>query len=121
MPRLFLRSFAAVAVLLFIGQAGFSTSGPRTVTVQPGDSLWGLAYRYHMSIDRLAAANGMQLSSMLLVGRRLQVPAARGPAATTPAAGVTPAGGAGPPAAGPGPAAPGPVSSRFNAAELAQM
>ena len=123
MPRLFLRSSAAVAVLLLIGQASFATSGPRTVTVRAGDSLWGIAYRYHVPIDRLAAVNGMQLTSLLLVGRRLVIPTGRDSGATMPSPGVTPAGGAAPPAAGGGPAATGtgPVTSRFSPAQLVQM
>ena len=122
MPRLFLRSFAAVAALLLIGQASFATSGPRAVTVRSGDSLWGIAYRYHVPIGQLAAVNGMQLTSVLLVGRRLVIPGG-GSRGGSPAAGVTPAGGASPPVAGGEPAttASVPVTSRFSATQLAQM
>jgi N-acetylmuramoyl-L-alanine amidase len=117
MPRHhLLRAVTAVAVLLLAGQAGFRSSATdRTYTVQPGDSLWALARHYHVPLNDLAAANGMQLSDLLLIGRRLHIPtmavasaaATDGDEATTGAA---------------TPTAVAPVHPRhFSAAERAQM
>jgi hypothetical protein len=65
-----------VAGLLLLGQASFrSSSAARTYTVQPGDTLWALALRYRVPLNDLAAANGMQLSDLLLIGRQLHIPA----------------------------------------------
>ena len=53
---------------------------PRTVVVQPGDSLWAIARRAEPSVDPRAtvdviiAANGIQASA-LVPGQRLVVPA----------------------------------------------
>src|SRR5579859_7820036 len=74
MPRHLLRTLAAVATLLLVGQASFTVAGTRTVTVLRGDTLWGLSLRYRVPLDDLAAANGMQLSDVLLIGRRLKIP-----------------------------------------------
>jgi hypothetical protein len=74
MPRHFLlRTIAVVAGLLLGGQAGFTASGPPTVIVQPGDSLWGLSRRYGVSLPSLAASNGMRVDDVLLIGRRLTI------------------------------------------------
>jgi hypothetical protein len=124
MPRHhLLRATTAVAVLLVIGQASFRTSSPspdRTYAVQPGDSLWALARRYRVAANDLAAANGMRLTDILLIGRRLHIPTltsqGRLPAAadtdqTTPATPATPA----------SPTAVAAPPRIFTAAERAQM
>ena len=111
MPRYLLRTLAAVAVLLLLGQAAFSAPSPRTITVRPGDTLWALSLRFGVPLNDLAAANGMHLSDVLLIGRRLTIPSAA-PQGRHPAAGS-------PPAAA---VAPAPVAPRhFTAADLAQM
>jgi N-acetylmuramoyl-L-alanine amidase len=118
MPRShLLRIVAALAALLLVGQASFSvsTSGDRTVTVRPGDTLWGLSLHYGVPLDKLAAANGMELSDLLLIGRRLRLPGRGQPglSASTSAAGL---------AAGPATsAAATPRPRHFTAADLAQM
>lgn len=73
MPRYLIRSLAVVTVLLLVGQAGFTASAERAVTVRPGDTLWGLAKRYGIPLNNLAAANGMNANDLLLVGRRLRL------------------------------------------------
>ncbi len=50
----------------------------RTHTVKPGDTLWGVARRYGVSVPSLAAANGLKPQSQLVAGRKLKVPAAGG-------------------------------------------
>ena len=55
-------------------------SVPRTVVVQPGDSLWAIARRAEPSadpratVDAIVAANGIRTSA-LVPGQRLVVPA----------------------------------------------
>jgi LysM repeat protein len=117
MPRNhLLRILAALAALLLAGQASFSssTSGDRTVTVRPGDTLWALSLRYGVSMDQLAAANGMELDDLLLIGRRLHLPGGQpGQAAVPAATGVVESGLS---------QAPTPPHPRhFTAAVLAQM
>jgi murein DD-endopeptidase MepM/ murein hydrolase activator NlpD len=59
----------------------------RFYVVRTGDSLWTIAQRYEVSVERLAAANGLRLTSTLSLGRRLRIPAMGGPevAAADPA------------------------------------
>ncbi len=44
------------------------------VTVQPGDSLWGIAQRHGVSVEALAAANGIAAGAVLHPGDTLAVP-----------------------------------------------
>ena len=49
-----------------------------TYVVRSGDTLSGLAVRYHVSLAQLAAANGIDPAGLLLIGARLRIPAAAG-------------------------------------------
>ncbi len=42
--------------------------------VHPGDTLSGIALRYHVSLGRLASANGLDANGVLLIGKRLTIP-----------------------------------------------
>ena len=46
--------------------------------VRSGDTLSGIALRYHVSLARLAAANGIDPNGVLLIGARLRIPASTG-------------------------------------------
>ena len=72
--------------------AGRATAAPtksaaapstRSHQVKPGETLWGVARKYGVTVPALAAANGMTTKSQLVAGTRLQVPGAG--AASAPA------------------------------------
>ncbi len=65
---------------------GVSAGGYR---VAPGDTLSGIAARYGVTVNRLAAANGLRADGLLLAGRRLTIP---GAAATSDAPSPSPTG-----------------------------
>ncbi len=50
------------------------SSGTRTHVVQPGDTLYGIAARYGVSVQALAQANGLTLYSIIYVGQTLIIP-----------------------------------------------
>jgi LysM repeat protein len=54
------------------GPRGSGWSG--TYIVRPGDTLSGIALRSHVSLEQLAAANGLDPAKLLLIGTRLSVP-----------------------------------------------
>jgi len=55
-----------------------STSGG-TYVVRPGDTLIGIAARHGISVSRLAAANGLYVTSWVYVGQRLALPSGTSP------------------------------------------
>jgi LysM repeat protein len=54
------------------GSGGSSWAG--TYIVRPGDTLSGIALRYHVSLGQLAAANAFDPAKVLLIGTRLRLP-----------------------------------------------
>jgi membrane-bound lytic murein transglycosylase D len=76
--------------------AGRATAAPtksaaaasiRSHQVKPGETLWGVARKYGVTVPALAAANGMNSKSQLVAGTRLQIPGAgTASAAAAPAA-----------------------------------
>lgn len=47
---------------------------PVVVTVAAGDSLWVLARRFDTTVEKIAAANSIEISAVLKVGAELQIP-----------------------------------------------
>ena len=47
---------------------------PRVHVVKSGDTLWGVARRYGVTVPALAAANGLTAQSTLSLGARLEIP-----------------------------------------------
>jgi soluble lytic murein transglycosylase-like protein len=84
-----LLAVVALAAAIFAGSADYSGSTlPRTITVQSGDTLWGIAVANGLTVAQLAAANDMSPSDLLLIGRHLVIPvgspSAQEAIATTP-------------------------------------
>lgn len=63
---------AAVAILVFSLQ--LPAHAQRKHTVQQGQTLGGIAQRYHVSVTNLAAANQLKKTSTLRVGQVLRIP-----------------------------------------------
>lgn len=89
--------FAVAALLAVVAAGSASYSGssslPRTITVRAGDTLWGIATANGLTVAQLAAANDMNPSDILLIGRHLVIPT--GSPSTQSAAAAGPAGAAG--------------------------
>ena len=62
----------SLGLLVATGAAGFTAGG--AYVVRPGDSLWAISRAHGMSVNRLAAANNMRPSDLLLIGRKLNIP-----------------------------------------------
>lgn len=84
------------SLLLTLGLAALSLSTAATVTVKPGDTLYGIAQRQGVTLDALLAKNkGVNPQLALKVGQVLQLPARPGTArvaTTTNGVVVRPAG-----------------------------
>ncbi|MDE2338014.1 MAG: LysM peptidoglycan-binding domain-containing protein, partial [Gammaproteobacteria bacterium] len=56
------------------GRVGrFARPSFRVVQVRPGDSLWSIAVRNHVSVHALARANGLRPGQVLHPGQRLRI------------------------------------------------
>lgn len=68
-----------IGVVLRVPAGGGAASGwSGTHVVRAGDTLSGIAVRYHVSLARLASANGLDPAGLLLIGARLRIPTAAG-------------------------------------------
>ena len=83
--------FATVLALSLALAAPAFAQGSTIHTVQPGENLFRLALRYGLTVDALAAANGLSDASRIYVGQRLTIPSGGSTSTTspsTPSAGV---------------------------------
>lgn len=62
-----------IATLILLGSQPAYASG-ETYIVQPGDTLFTIASRYGLSVDDLAAANGLNGSLFVYAGQQLVIP-----------------------------------------------
>jgi len=62
-----------------------SSSTAASHTVVAGDTLSGIAAKYHVSLSSLLQANGLSTSSVIYVGRTIKVPGTAAPASANPA------------------------------------
>ena len=60
--------------LCLLGNSEAEAAAERTVTVQPGMTLYQIARKYHLPVQRLAAYNHLQNPNLLRVGQQLHIP-----------------------------------------------
>src|SRR5438874_1188569 len=64
----------SLGLLAGAGAASFSIGVAHSYVVEPGDSLWAISQAKGLTVQQLAAANHMNLSDILLIGRHLVIP-----------------------------------------------
>ncbi len=75
MKKVFSMILATSAAAVGIFFAGFSYASASTVvTVQSGDTVWGLSQKYNVSIDAINQANNLNSSNVIVVGEQLNIP-----------------------------------------------
>ena len=78
-------------VMFFVVGTAAAQDTQETYTVQPGDTLYGIAGRFGTTVPALVAANNIENQNLIYVGQELIIPeGAEPPPATTPAPGSTP-------------------------------
>jgi soluble lytic murein transglycosylase-like protein len=76
---------ASLGLLVAAGAAGFRGGGSNIHVVQPGDTLWAISRADGLTVAQLAAANNMNPNDLLLIGRRLIIPAPGSPSSASQA------------------------------------
>jgi peptidoglycan-N-acetylglucosamine deacetylase len=76
------RSAATPAVAILIGET--DTPEPQRYTIRRGDTLYAIAQRFQVSVDAIAAANGLTAADMrrLRPGQSIVIPTQSLPTAT---------------------------------------
>jgi LysM repeat protein len=68
------------AITLVIAASPATAQGQVPHTVEPGESLWSIADETGLSVDELAAANGLSPDAALVAGDTVMIPPASAPA-----------------------------------------
>jgi murein DD-endopeptidase MepM/ murein hydrolase activator NlpD len=74
-------SLLLLSILIFPSGTGRAQTTPPSgpvYIVQEGDSLWDIAYRFHVSQQDLANANGIMNANQITVGQQLVIPGLEG-------------------------------------------
>ena len=71
-------AIAALSITLLAGTLSIAHADT-SYTVQPGDTLSGIAYRYGVTIDSIVAANNLPNRSTIYAGQTLVIPSASAP------------------------------------------
>jgi LysM repeat protein len=69
--------WALLVLLLFslaLTPAAFAQEGPAIHVVRPGENLYLIAARYHVSVRAIMQANGLRNPNVIYVGQRLTIP-----------------------------------------------
>ena len=74
MTRFFVTLSLIVLILICTLVSPVMAEGQTTYVVQPGDTLYGIAARYAVSVSQLAAVNGLRWNSWVYVGQQLVIP-----------------------------------------------
>jgi LysM repeat protein len=83
MNKSWLNALPILIILILLSPFGVATaqedppSGPVYV-VQEGDSLWDIAFRFHVSQEELANANGIINADQIAVGQQIVIPGLEG-------------------------------------------
>lgn len=83
------------AIALLFAASPFTAEGQVSHTVEPGESLWSIAAKDGLSVDELAAANGLSPDAALVAGATVLIPPASAPAPPASATGDVAASGPG--------------------------
>jgi murein DD-endopeptidase MepM/ murein hydrolase activator NlpD len=83
------------ATMLLIAPSPIIAQGHVPHTVQPGESLWSIAAQGGLSVEELAAANGLSPDAALVAGATVLIPPASNPAQSPDATGISAAPGSG--------------------------
>lgn len=68
----------ALARRLSAFQQELGLHSPRNINVKRGDTLWGIAHRYDVSVSQLARLNGIRAGDILHIGQQLRLPGSGG-------------------------------------------
>jgi murein DD-endopeptidase MepM/ murein hydrolase activator NlpD len=78
MYKYWLKACFIILLLLLVplgtANAQDTTSSGPVYIIQEGDSLWDIAYRFHVSQEDLAAANGIENPNQITIGQPLVIP-----------------------------------------------
>lgn len=86
MRRIFTLSMTLALILALAAPA--LAQGSVIHVVQRGENLFRIALRYGVTVDALAAANGLRNANRIYVGQRLTIPTGSSPAPITPSPGI---------------------------------